>query len=289
MKKAFLGFFPIYLAVCFYTLFRYDMLASVLGRMLLCFLSAIILMSLVFVLAKRKSRYDYIDAGWGLAFIVIAWTGFLLQNGAIFKFDTQLLVCVLVSIWGARLFLHIGGRLRRTTIQDRRYTELMSTWPDQKALRVYLKLFVVQALLALLVSIPVVHVTLSADSTWNSWTSLGLVVWIAGFIFESVGDWQLKKFLASPASKGKLMTKGLWSITRHPNYFGEITMWWGLALISLGTAHGWVGLGGAVFITYLITFISGVPLAEKSTASKQGWKAYAAKTPVLIPFMHRPQ
>lgn len=285
IKRAFVGFFVIYLGACFYTLMINNMLGSVLGRMVVCFLSAVVVMSAVFLVANRNKRYDYIDAGWGLSFIAIAWTGFFLQKGTISQFDPQLLVCALVSIWGLRLFWHISRRLQRSSIQDRRYTELMSYWPDQKAWRVYLRLYLTQAALALIVSIAVIHITLARDADWTIWTTLGLIIWLKGFAFESIGDWQLKQFLSKPHDRGKLMTSGLWSITRHPNYFGEITMWWGISVMALGTTHGWVGIGGAAFITYLIVFISGLPLAENSSSKRPGWKDYKAKTAPLIPFV----
>jgi steroid 5-alpha reductase family enzyme len=285
IKRAFVGFFVIYLGACLITLVINDMFESVLGRMAICFLSAVVVMSAVFLVANRSKRYDYIDAGWGLSIIAITWTGFFLQNGNIKQFDPQLLVCLLVSVWGFRLFGHISRRLQRSNVQDRRYTELMSDWPDQKAWRVYLRLYLTQAVLALIVSIAVIHITLARDADWTIWTTLGLTIWLKGFAFESIGDWQLKQFLSKPSNHGRLMTSGLWSITRHPNYFGEITMWWGISVIALGTTHGWVGIGGAAFITYLIVFISGLPLAEKSSSKRPGWKDYKAKTAPLIPFV----
>ena len=112
---------------------------------------------------------------------------------------------------------------------------------------------------------------------------LGLLVWAVGFWCETLADAQLKRFLANPVNRGKLMTHGLWKYSRYPNYFGELTMWWGIALMSLGTAHGWVGLGGAAVITYLIVYVSGIPPKEKRLRKRPGWQKYILLTRLLVP------
>ena len=109
------------------------------------------------------------------------------------------------------------------------------------------------------------------------------MVWLIGFFFEVVGDYQLKTFLANPKNKGKLMTPGLWRYTRHPNYFGEATMWWGIAIIALATPYGWVAIITPVLITYLLLFVSGVPMTEKSFAGKPGWDRYKRQTSIFLP------
>jgi steroid 5-alpha reductase family enzyme len=114
---------------------------------------------------------------------------------------------------------------------------------------------------------------------------IGTLLWVCGFVFEAIGDAQLKAFIAKPENRGKLMTEGLWSMTRHPNYFGEITMWWALALIAITLPYGWLGVGGATLITILITKVSGIPPAEKRAAEKPGWEDYKQKTAALIPFI----
>lgn len=251
---------------------------------LLSWLMALLVMSALFLVSRRQKRYDYVDVGWGGSFAVIALTAYTLSNLYIGSSSVKLLVLSIVLIWAARLSLHILMRLRRSSEEDRRYVELRSRWPSQSSWQIYLRIFVVQSLLAMLVSIPVIHLLLLEKSSWTSWTTLGLIVWIFGFSFEVIADYQLKSFLAQKSAKGKLMTTGLWSVSRHPNYFGEIVLWWGITLMCIGTPHGWVGMGGASVITYLICFVSGVPLAEKSSSAKPGWRKYASKTSLFIPF-----
>jgi steroid 5-alpha reductase family enzyme len=112
---------------------------------------------------------------------------------------------------------------------------------------------------------------------------LGIIIWIVGFYFESTGDAQLKKFIADPANKGKLMDKGLWHYSRHPNYFGEVTMWWGIFVIALSVPYGIVSIIGPIVITILITKISGIPLVEKSFAGKPGFDEYKRTTSIFFP------
>lgn len=263
-------------------------LADIAKLVMLCLISAIVVMSTMFIIAQTKKRYDYIDSGWGLSFIAIAWTSFLLRTSdASSQFNPRLLVTLLVTLWGIRLSYHILKRTLSSKTQDRRYTELIAKWPDKSPIKIYVKLFLAQAGLSLLVSSGVIHINLSGDVPWSIWTSIGLLIWTAGFIFESIADYQLKQFIGSAENKGKLMTSGLWKYSRHPNYFGEITMWWGISAVSLGTKYGWIGLGGAAFITFLIVYVSGLPLSETNSASRPGWKEYKARTAVLIPFFNR--
>lgn len=113
---------------------------------------------------------------------------------------------------------------------------------------------------------------------------IGFVVWMIGFTFESVGDKQLKEFIANPENKGKIMDQGLWAYSRHPNYFGEVTQWWGLFIIALSVPFGIWSIIGPLTITFLILKVSGVPMLEKSFVGKPGWEEYKKKTSVFIPW-----
>jgi steroid 5-alpha reductase family enzyme len=114
---------------------------------------------------------------------------------------------------------------------------------------------------------------------------IGVILWIIGFIFEAVGDAQLKTFKSNPENKGKIMQSGLWKYTRHPNYFGEALMWWAIWIISMSTLS-WInilGIIGPLFITYLLLFVSGVPLLEKKYKDNEAFQAYAKKTSIFFP------
>ncbi len=283
MKKIFPVFFLGYVLVCFYTLAKYDMFGSVIGRMAMCWLAALGVMTLLYFWGRRIRRIDVVDVGWGLSILTIALCGFFLQDGVRVRWDPQTLTTLLVVVWGSRLAWHIGRRIMRTNHEDERYVELRKKWRGNIALNTFFRVYFLQSILALVVSIPVVHINLAQDTRWSFWVFAGCAMWLAGFVIESVADRQLARFVANPINKGKLMTEGLWKHARHPNYFGELAMWWGIAVISLGTPHGWVGLGGAAFITYLIVYVSGIPLKEAHLRKREGWQEYTRNSNTLWP------
>ncbi len=269
------------------TLVSYDMFVDVMTRMALLWAMGLGWMSLGYVVARRLRRLDIVDTMWGGAFVVMIVGGLLLQRGRIEEFDVQLLVTVMVVLWGARLMWHIGRRFARSSRQDARYTELTNDWKDALGLRAFVSIFVLQSFLALMIAIPVIHIVLSENQSFTIWTAIGFVVWLFGLIVEIIADHQLRVFMQSPKNKGKLLTTGLRAWSRNPSYFGETCVWWGFAVMALGTQHGWVGLIGALTITYLLMYVTGVPLAEKNAATKPGWKEYAERTSRLVPLPPR--
>ena len=237
----------------------------------------------MFAISRFLKRADVVDAAWGLAFVVAAVGSYVISPyGATVGPNVQTLVTVLVCVWAARLSITITRRLLAKP-EDRRYVELRKKWRGNTALNTYTRIFLVQAALATVISSAVIHVNLSLEAHIGVFAMIGLIVWGVGFFFETVGDWQLKRHLADPKNKGRLMTHGLWKYTRHPNYFGEATMWWGVFIIALSTPYGWLGLITPVVITYLLLFVSGVPMTEKSFEGRPGWKAYKDRTSIFLP------
>ena len=260
-------------------------LVPVLSELALVGVAVTAFMTVLFVIARLLKRTDIIDAAWGPAFIVAAIASFSIGEQTI-GLNIQTLVTVLVAVWGVRLSYTITRRLLRHD-EDRRYVELRKKWSGNEAINTFLRIFLVQAILATIVSLAVIHANISDAESLNIFAWIGLMIWLIGFYFEVVGDWQLKQFLANPKNKGKLMTSGLWAYTRHPNYFGEATMWWGVAIIVLGTAYGWVGLITPVIISYLLLFVSGVPMTEKAFEGRPGWEAYKKRTSKFLPLPPR--
>jgi steroid 5-alpha reductase family enzyme len=245
--------------------------------------TSLLFMTVVFIVAWSLRRTDIVDIAWGLVFIVIAVNSWLLSDYAVvIGWNAQTITMVLVGIWGLRLatvlLLRTAGRP-----EDKRYVELRKKWRGNAALNTYFRIFVTQGLLAIIVSTAVIIVLTSPLQTPGVYTYVGVGIWLIGFIFETVGDWQLKQFIKSPSSKGKLLTSGLWRYTRHPNYFGEAAMWWGIFVISLSAYIGWMGVISPVIITFLLLFVSGVPMAEAAMQNKPGWKKYAARTSKFLP------
>ena len=134
-----------------------------------------------------------------------------------------------------------------------------------------------------IIVLPVVLINRSVGSTVNVLDFAGMAIWLIGFYFEVVGDAQLAQFINNPANKGRLMQDGLWAYTRHPNYFGEVTQWWGLWVISLSAPFGWATIIGPALITFLILKVSGIPMLEKKMAEKLEFEAYKKRVSVFIP------
>lgn len=240
-------------------------------------------MAAMFAVSRFLKRTDVVDAAWGPAFVVAAGSAFISNRFELSPgFNVQTLVTVLVIIWALRLGYAIGRRLL-TKPEDRRYVNLRRQWKGNEPLNTFVRIFLVQAVLATVISGAVIHVNLSPAAQLGAFAYIGGVIWLVGFFFEAVGDWQLKRHLAEPRNKGKLMTAGLWQYTRHPNYFGEATMWWGIFIVALQTPYGWLGIITPVVITYLLLFVSGVPMTEKTFEGRPGWKAYQKRTSKFFP------
>lgn len=274
-------FVSFYVSATITTLVFQDRFTAVASAGLVVGVSVLAFMTLVFVISQMIRRLDLVDMAWGLAFIVAAVCSFVIGNHEI-GWNIQTLTTALVIIWGLRLATIIGLRLRSHP-EDKRYVALRKAWKGNAVLNSYLRIFVLQAVLATVISIGVIHIGISPTEPISILAIGGAAVWLLGFTFETVGDWQLKRFLSNPKNKGKLMTSGLWKYTRHPNYFGEATLWWGIFIIALTTPHGWMAIIAPVIITYLLLFVSGVPITEKAFEGRPGWSAYKRRTSSFIP------
>jgi steroid 5-alpha reductase family enzyme len=236
--------------------------------------------SLWFIVASYKKRLDYVDIAWGGGFIAVVLTQFFRH------WDTvnyvQATICVCVLIWGLRIMWHLGRRNFGKQTEDPRYTEIRKKWRNFQHLRSYVTIFMLQAGLVWMIGLPLDTIWRASFSSFGG-ISIGLGVWIIGFLFESVADRQLRKFSAKPSNKGKVLSSGLWRYSRHPNYFGELTQWWGIWLMCLYLHPvGW-SIVGPLTITYLIRFVSGVPPIEKRHSKDAAYQKYKAKTAMLIP------
>lgn len=225
-----------------------------------------------------------VDRFWGLAFVLLSWT-YTVAAGTT-DGGRPLLVAVLVTAWGLRLAGYITWR-NWGEGEDPRYRAMRKRRPDTFPARSLVTVFVLQGLLAWLISLPLLAVA-TRPSDLQLLDAVAVVVWLVGFVFEAVGDWQLSRFLADPVNRGKVMDRGLWRYTRHPNYFGDTTVWAAYALFALAT--GWVGaygLLGTGLMALFIVRISGLALTEKRMGSsgsrREGHDAYVARTNAFFP------
>lgn len=237
--------------------------------------------SLIFVLAQVMKNNAIVDSFWGPSFLVVAvWTYFASpEQGA-----RSNLMTLLIIIYAVRLFTHITLR-NWNKPEDYRYVAMRKKWGNKfPILKAYVNVFLLQGVISYFVSLPIIAVNASPAQDLDVLSFLGLAVWIIGFVFESVGDAQLKHFKSDPNNKGKLMTQGLWAYTRHPNYFGEATMWWGIVLIAVRSLAQFGLIISPVIMTYLLLFVSGVPLLEKRYAGREDFIRYAQRTNKFFPW-----
>lgn len=232
-----------------------------------------------FLVSLVLKRNDVADVAWGPGIFVVALIGGWFAGFS----GLSLLLTVLIGVWALRLSLRIGMRNFRKS-QDARYIALSESWGKWFLVRSYLQVFLLQGFLMLLVGYPALHVAFFGGEV-GVLVYLGLAVWALGFFFEAVGDYQLDRFLGNPANKGKIMRYGLWKYTRHPNYFGEVTQWWGIFIMVCTVPFGWVALISPLTITWLILFVSGIPMTEKPFAENPEFQEYKKKTSPFFPWI----
>ena len=232
-------------------------------------------MTLGFLIGLATKDNSVADVLWGLGFVLIAW--YSLIRASTFEIE-QLLITSLVSIWGLRLFAHILARKWKKP-EDYRYAKWRKDWGKWVNLRAYFQVFLLQGLMMFIISAPILLVNLYYQERSYWYWIAGVSVWLIGFFFEAAGDAQLRDFVKTK-KKGEIMTKGLWKYTRHPNYFGESAMWWGLFVLS----GQWLAIVSPLLLTFLLLKVSGVPLLEKKYEGNPAWEAYKKKTSVFVPW-----
>lgn len=231
-----------------------------------------------FVVARMSNRTDVVDTAWGLGFAYIALVAWLLQGKPT---GVPLLTLLFVAVWGVRLAIHIGSRNFRHSEDDYRYQEFRRKWQPKYWATAYLRIFLLQALLLLVICSSAVASIISDKELFSPVIVLGFLIWGIGIVIEAVADWQLRQFVATK-KPGQIMQDGLWHYSRHPNYFGEVLGWWGAAVVAIGVGQWW-GIIGAAVITVLITKVSGIPPLEKHYVDNPVFREYKKHTSALIP------
>lgn len=239
--------------------------------------------NLLFIVAQLLKDNSIVDIFWGLNYILL---GVLALS---FSGDTSthnLLLLTLVSIWGLRLFLYTFIRSRGEG-EDPRYQAFRKAWGSKQALGAYFQVFVVQFIVVTIIGYPIYYSILDANQPELTFTSyLGIVIFVIGLLFESIGDWQLYQFRKDPKNGGKIMRQGLWKYTRHPNYFGEAMVWLGIYLVTVyNFTSSWQFVISPLLVFLLVRFVSGVPILEKrhESTGKEGWTEYKQKTSTFFP------
>ncbi|HYW94454.1 MAG TPA: DUF1295 domain-containing protein [Bacteroidales bacterium] len=241
-------------------------------------------MVIFYMAARAVHNNSIVDIGWGPGFvaicIVLALTFNGLSNNAVMLFS-------FTTLWAFRLAGHVYLRSAGHQ-EDFRYAKWRREWGKKEPLIAFFRIFMLQGLFMLVVSLPLIIAFTNPGGNLEIFSYLGILVFSAGFLIETIADWQLSSFKKKPEHAGKIITHGLWKYSRHPNYFGESLVWWGLWLTSTGSGYWYLGLISPLVITFLLRYVSGVPMLEEKFRSRPGFEEYAQKTPVFIPFIgHR--
>jgi len=226
-----------------------------------------------------------VDVFWGSGFVVIAWVAFALGDGSS---DRQLLLVALVTAWGLRLTVYLARR-NLGKGEDSRYAEMRRRHGKRWPLRSLVVVFWLQGALMWVVSLPVqVGMSDATPAGLGALDWTGTALWGIGFAFESVGDLQLARFKADPTNRGRVMDRGLWRYTRHPNYFGDFCVWWGIWLVALATGSAWWTVAGPALMSVLLIRVSGAALLERSLVRRrEGYADYVARTSAFFPWPPR--
>lgn len=238
-------------------------------------------LTVLWAFAVKREDASLVDRVWGLLFLLEAVTWALLGDGLL---ERRVLLVAMVAVWSLRLSGYITRR-NWGGGEDKRYAAMRARNPERFPRRSLVTVFWLQGLLAFVIGGPLYYPMLRADTGLNWVDGLAVVVFVVGFSFEAVGDWQLSRFLADESNRGKVMDQGLWRYTRHPNYFGDTVVWVGFALVSVASGAWW-GIYGAVLMGIMIVRVSGVALTDKvmsEGSSREGHDEYVRRTNAFFP------
>ncbi len=239
-----------------------------------------IVMVTTWIVSVAIKNASIVDIVWGLGFVAVSWVLWWRIDG---DNTRQAVLAVMVGLWGLRL----GGYLAKRNLghgEDWRYVLMRKKHGAKFPIVSLVTVFGLQGVIMWTVSLPVQFGNGDATPPLGPLAVIGIIVWAVGLGFEVVGDAQLARFKADPANAGQVMDKGLWRYTRHPNYFGDALLWWGIGIVGAETGSGVIGFVGPVVMTVFLTRVSGVPMLEHSMAKRRpGYADYVKRTSAFVP------
>lgn len=241
-----------------------------------------LMMVIGWLVSLKLENVTVVDSLWAVGFMLIAWSSLMLGPGGTLR---SLLLVLMTTAWGLRLSGYLSWR-NWGKGEDPRYGAWRARHGEQFGKLSLYKVFLLQAVFLWVIALSLQYGILGSVPPGITWLdALGIVIWIIGFGFEAIGDYQLARFKADPANKGRVMDKGLWAYTRHPNYFGEAMVWWGVALIVLSVPGSWWTLISPIIITAVLLKMTGVTLTEKHLVDKKPqYRDYMQRTSSFIPW-----
>jgi len=245
------------------------------------FIVTMVMMLMLWLVSLAIKNASIVDIFWGAGFALIALVAFFRTDG---YQPRKVLISTLSVIWGLRLAIYIGWR-NHGKGEDFRYQAMRKRIGARFAIVSLFTVFALQGVLMWLISLPLQLAQISREPAELSWLDfLGATLWVVGLSFEAIGDWQLARFKSDPANKGKVMDRGLWAYTRHPNYFGDALLWWGFFLVALATPRGWLTVISPLIMTALLMKVSGVALLEKTLVkTRPAYRDYVRRTSAFFP------
>ena len=241
-------------------------------------------MVLLWVISLAITDASIVDIYWGPGFVLVAWTSFAVGDG---PSNLRWLLAVLVSIWGLRLGAYLAWR-NLGHGEDFRYRSMRERAGPSWRWKSLVVVFGLQGLLMWVVSLPVQVASVASNRQFAWLTWIGVAAWALGLFFEVVGDVQLARFKADPQNAGAVMDRGLWRYTRHPNYFGDFMVWWGIFIVSLTAGGTWWTAIGPIVMSVLLIRVSGKALLERSlTKRRPGYDEYVERTNGFFPGLPR--
>ncbi|HRG88630.1 MAG TPA: DUF1295 domain-containing protein [Chitinophagales bacterium] len=239
-------------------------------------------MCVMFLIALATKNNGVADIGWGLGFVVVTIVTYFVYGDDRFH---QKLTSYLIIVWGLRLSIYLAIR-NIGKPEDFRYANWRKEWGNAVVIRSFLQVFMLQGVIMFINVLPVIVINndLTIFKSYKVLYPVGVVVWTIGFFFEAVGDYQMYMFKAGHHRKGQVMNKGLWRYTRHPNYFGEAVMWWGIFLLAIPSGHWYISVLAPVTITFLLLRVSGVTMLEKKYDGNDEYSRYKRNTNSFIPW-----
>lgn len=240
----------------------------------------VVVMVALWLVSTVRRDASIVDPFWGAGFVIVAWVAWYMNSPASLR---VLILSSLTTVWGLRLSLFLLWRNRRHA-EDRRYAAMRAHHGSRFWWVSLCTVFLLQAAILWFVSLPIQCAAALNSSVPPGWLdAAGITIWGFGLFFETVGDWQLARFKMDPSNAGRVMDHGLWRYTRHPNYFGDFCVWWGLYLIA-AAGGAWMTVFSPLLISFLLSKVSGVRLLERTIADRRpDYVAYMARTNAFFP------
>jgi len=249
--------------------------------------SLFVFFHIVFFVAVFKKDFSIIDVAWGLSFLLVFLVSYLNSDSLVSLRVT--ILGILVGVWSLRLSGYILYRSIKKGKEDFRYAAWRRDWGSKANQVAYFRVFMLQMVLALIIASPLVLIfNFPVSKPFGSlFDFLGLGLWLLGFFFEAMGDYQKNKFKSISENKDKFCNVGLWQYTRHPNYFGEALLWWGIFFIIINSVPVYYAIWGPLILNFLLIKVSGVAMLEESYEKRDGFKEYKNRTHRFIPWFKK--